>query len=149
MTTLSHSYNTLPPYSKAAVDRIITMSRDEFERWHKLYQQIQPKRVAYTLYAIAYPSNVGDTYSYYNGLCSNTEWLKNIQVYELLTDEIRAELMPNFYAAITTPPINPYPITCKVCKNPARRCGKLILCSNDYCKNTKQIRRYYRSMANE
>jgi hypothetical protein len=36
-------------------------------------------------------------------------------------------------------PINPYPHKCQKCNAPARKCGKVILCSNQRCKTRKVV----------
>lgn len=39
--------------------------------------------------------------------------------------------------------VNPYPHKCIRCNLPARKCGKMIMCSNSRCKSWKQIKKSF------
>jgi hypothetical protein len=136
----NYSYNTLPPTSKEAV-RVVG------ERYYRGFAEREKSIKGLSEGSRLLCANTGICV-HLNHACEFLtqtyelqRWLKVFEAFEVLTDDIREELIPGFSKL---PPENPYPSKCKNCGKAARYIGRLVLCSNDRCKSKKILRAKYK-----
>jgi hypothetical protein len=140
---MEYSYNTLPPFVKKAVDVMAGMYNNYYTQWHHYYMRDETY-VTIALNVVRASLNMyhSDNARYLNTKIGHKYWLRTIEAFELLTDDIREELDPNFSKL---PPPKVYPNTCKICHSPARRCINITMCSNVKCRSRKMINKLYNS----
>jgi len=131
------SYGSLPPYTKKAIDSIGELYRTQFAQW----KQCRNKLTAGGSYAITVSIEFIVKHHKKSSFWANEKvdskyWLEGIEVYKLLTDEIKNELIPGYEIKA---PI-PYPIKCSLCSSPARRFKNKTFCSNNKCKIARRIK---------
>jgi hypothetical protein len=135
------TYNTLPPHTKAAMDVIANMYYKDYLRWRQYYYKTFNTDIQKTgAIQLSTRSDVLYLNEYRKDPILVQDWLKTIEIFELLNDDIREELIPGFSKL---PLAKPYPSKCKLCSSPARKCGSVVLCSNDKCKSKKDVRAKY------
>jgi hypothetical protein len=129
-----YSFNTLPPHSKDAMIAIRNIYYDERDKWHNYFDQLHILKVS------ASPLNIATWYNSSSSQTLKEEWLNTkepaesfLKVFEicgLLTNEIKAELIPGF----TLKPSKLYKI-CKKCKKTSIITRGLKMCGRCYLKH--------------